>query len=94
MIEKLQRRVSFSENMIVCKCWAGLCMEKQLPTLKSKYKVAEWHEQIIKCFEIAGDLTLVYLQEQDKLAMQPQNGTSVVNSSSIGRVVGLDLYYQ
>ncbi|XP_043275084.1 tetratricopeptide repeat protein 7B isoform X2 [Venturia canescens] len=53
----------------------GLCMEKQLPTLKSKYKVAEWHEQIIKCFEIAGDLTLVYLQEQDKIAMQSQNGS-------------------
>lgn len=59
-------------------------MEKQLPNLKSKYKLAEWHEQVIKCFEIAGDLTLVYLQEQDKLAMQPQNGTSTINSSSIG----------
>ncbi|XP_034940307.1 tetratricopeptide repeat protein 7B [Chelonus insularis] len=53
----------------------GLCLEKQLPSLKSKYKIAEWHEQIIKCFETAGDLTLVYLQELDKTHQQHhQNG--------------------
>lgn len=54
----------------------GLCLEKSPPKSKSKYKIAEWQEQIIKCYEIAGDLTLVYLQEQDKLAMQHQNGNS------------------
>ncbi|XP_026669327.1 tetratricopeptide repeat protein 7B isoform X3 [Ceratina calcarata] len=54
----------------------GLCLEKLPPKSKSKYKIAEWQEQIIKCYEIAGDLTLVYLQEQDKLAMQHQNGNS------------------
>ncbi|KAK0159729.1 hypothetical protein PV327_010814 [Microctonus hyperodae] len=53
----------------------GLCLEKQLPNLKSKYKIADWHDQIIKCFEMAGDLTLVYLQEQDKVTMQLQNGS-------------------
>ncbi|XP_012134839.1 tetratricopeptide repeat domain 7 isoform X3 [Megachile rotundata] len=62
----------------------GLCLEKLPPNSKSKYKIAEWQEQIIKCYEIAGDLTLVYLQEQDKLAMQHQNGTSVVNSNNAG----------
>ncbi|CAK9798302.1 Tetratricopeptide repeat protein 7B [Anthophora plagiata] len=62
----------------------GLCLEKLPPNSKSKYKIAEWQEQIIKCYEIAGDLTLVYLQEQDKLAMQHQNGTSTVNSNNTG----------
>lgn len=57
----------------------GLCLERLPPNSKSKYKIAEWQEQIIKCYEIAGDLTLVYLQEQDKLAMQHQNGTSIIN---------------
>ncbi|CAL7951682.1 unnamed protein product [Xylocopa violacea] len=62
----------------------GLCLEKLPPNSKSKYKIAEWQEQIIKCYEIAGDLTLVYLQEQDKIAMQHQNGTITVNSNNAG----------
>ncbi|XP_012272364.1 tetratricopeptide repeat protein 7B [Orussus abietinus] len=62
----------------------GLCLEKQPPNSKSKYKIAEWQEQMIKCFEIAGDLTLVYLQDQDKQALQQQIGTSTINSNSIG----------
>lgn len=62
----------------------GLCLEKLPPNSKSKYKIAEWQEQIIKCYEITGDLTLVYLQEQEKLAMQHQNGTSIVNSNNAG----------
>ncbi|XP_011309918.1 tetratricopeptide repeat protein 7B [Fopius arisanus] len=58
----------------------GLCLEKQMPTSKTKYKLAEWHDQIIKCFETAGDLTLVYLQEQDKMTMQMQNGAATMTS--------------
>lgn len=63
----------------------GLCLEKKMPTLKTKYKIAELHEQIIKCFETAGDLTLVYLQELDKLVMQMHNGTTITNNNSIGK---------
>ncbi|XP_011139524.1 tetratricopeptide repeat protein 7B isoform X1 [Harpegnathos saltator] len=59
----------------------GLCLERLPPNSKSKYKIAEWHEQIIKCYEISGDLTLVYLQEQDKIAMQQQNGISTTNNT-------------
>ncbi|KAH0945183.1 hypothetical protein HN011_004668 [Eciton burchellii] len=62
----------------------GLCLERLPPNSKSKYKIAEWHEQIIKCYEISGDLTLVYLQEQDKMAAQQQNGISTVNMNSAG----------
>ncbi|KAF3419860.1 hypothetical protein E2986_08195 [Frieseomelitta varia] len=68
-------------TLLVC---TSLCLEKLPPNSKSKYKIAEWQEQIIKCYEIAGDLTLVYLQEQDKLAMQHQNGTSTINSNNAG----------
>ncbi|XP_011708112.1 PREDICTED: tetratricopeptide repeat protein 7B isoform X5 [Wasmannia auropunctata] len=60
----------------------GLCLERLPPNSKSKYKIAEWQEQIIKCYEISGDLTLVYLQEQDKIAMQQQNGISTIITNS------------
>lgn len=60
----------------------GLCLERLPPNSKSKYKIAEWQEQIIKCYEISGDLTLVYLQEQEKIAMQQQNGITTVNTNS------------
>lgn len=62
----------------------GLCLEKLPPTSKSKYKIAEWHSQMIKCFEVAADITLVYLQDQDKIAVQQQNGTLTINSSNLG----------
>ncbi|KYM76266.1 Tetratricopeptide repeat protein 7B [Atta colombica] len=62
----------------------GLCLERLPPHSKSKYKITEWQEQIIKCYEISGDLTLVYLQEQDKIAMQQQNGISTVNTNNTG----------
>lgn len=50
----------------------GMCLEKVRPSSSSKYKHAEWDEQRVKCFELAGDLTLLYLQEQDKLQQQQQ----------------------
>lgn len=59
----------------------GLCLERLPPSSRSKYKIAEWRNQIIKCYEIAGDLTLVYLQEQDKLSMQQQNGSTSINNA-------------
>ncbi|XP_068086274.1 tetratricopeptide repeat protein 7B isoform X4 [Anabrus simplex] len=54
----------------------GLCLEKVPPSSSSKYKQAEWEEQRIQCFELAGDLTLLYLQEQDKLQQQTATNTS------------------
>ncbi|XP_024876776.1 tetratricopeptide repeat protein 7B-like, partial [Temnothorax curvispinosus] len=62
----------------------GLCLERLPPNSKSKYKITEWQEQIIKCYEISGDLTLVFLQEQDKIAMQQQNGISTINTNNTG----------
>jgi hypothetical protein len=38
----------------------------------------------VKCFEVAGDLTLLYLQEQDKLQQQQQQQqqTTTVNTGT------------
>lgn len=49
----------------------GLSSEKVPLTNNSKYQRAEKAEKMIKCFELAGDLTLLYLQEQDKLSSTP-----------------------
>jgi hypothetical protein len=49
-----------------------MCLERVRPSSSSKFKLAEWDEQRVKCFEVAGDLTLLYLQEQDKLQQQQQ----------------------
>ncbi|GFG28700.1 hypothetical protein Cfor_05984 [Coptotermes formosanus] len=63
-----------------------MCLEKVRPSSSSKYKQAEWDEQRVKCFELAGDLTLLYLQEQDKLQQQQQQQqqqqTTNVNTGS------------
>ncbi|KAK8722292.1 hypothetical protein OTU49_012355 [Cherax quadricarinatus] len=49
----------------------SLSSEKVPLTNNSKYQRAEKAEKMIKCFELAGDLTLLYLQEQDKLSSTP-----------------------
>ncbi|XP_076163533.1 tetratricopeptide repeat domain 7 isoform X3 [Ptiloglossa arizonensis] len=82
-IKDREKHLFYRRLRIIAESYAikGLCLERLPPNSKSKYKIAEWQEQIIKCYEIAGDLTLVYLQEQDKLAMQHQNGTYSSQSS-------------
>ncbi|XP_071524615.1 tetratricopeptide repeat protein 7B isoform X2 [Panulirus ornatus] len=49
----------------------SLCSEKVPLSNNSKYQRAEKAEKMIRCFELAGDLTLLYLQEQDKLSSTP-----------------------
>ncbi|KAK3872535.1 hypothetical protein Pcinc_022393 [Petrolisthes cinctipes] len=49
----------------------GLCSERVPLPNNSKYQRAEKSEKMIRCFELAGDLTLLYLQEQDKLTSTP-----------------------
>lgn len=57
----------------------GLCLEKVPPSSTSKYKHAEWEEQMIRCFELAGDLGLLYLQELDKLIQPPPSLTGTID---------------
>ncbi|XP_012534079.1 tetratricopeptide repeat protein 7B isoform X3 [Monomorium pharaonis] len=85
-IKDTDKHLSCRRLRIIAESYAikGLCLERLPPNSKSKYKITEWQEQIIKCYEISGDLTLVYLQDQDKMAMQQQNGISTVNTNNTG----------
>lgn len=47
----------------------GLCLEKLPATTTSKFKALEREEKIISCFEMAGDLCLLYLQEKEKTVL-------------------------
>lgn len=60
---------------------AGLCLEKCPVQSSSKFKMAEREDHITKSFELAADLTLLYLQELDKL--QQQTNTNTVTSTGI-----------
>lgn len=51
----------------------GLCLQKD-STATSKYKKAEREEEMLKCFELASDLGLLYMQ---KLEKEQNNLTSV-----------------
>lgn len=53
------------------------------PSSTSKYKQVEWEEQMAKCYELAGDLTLLYLQEQDKMQQQVVS-SGTINTTSTG----------
>ncbi|GAB6031720.1 hypothetical protein CHUAL_009466 [Chamberlinius hualienensis] len=57
----------------------GLCYEKIPPQTTSKSKLAEREEQVITCFEQAGDLALMYLQERDRVL--GQSTLSIVSST-------------
>ncbi|XP_011170760.1 tetratricopeptide repeat protein 7B isoform X3 [Solenopsis invicta] len=85
-IKDTDKHLSCRRLRIIAESYAikGLCLERLPPNSKSKYKITEWQEQLIKCYEISGDLTLVYLQEQDKIAMQQQNGISTINTNNTG----------
>ncbi|XP_041353542.1 tetratricopeptide repeat protein 7B-like isoform X2 [Gigantopelta aegis] len=44
----------------------GLCLEHTPPTTTSKFKAIEHEMQITSCFEKAGDLAIIHLQEREK----------------------------
>lgn len=60
--------------------YEGLCIEKLPPHSSSKYQAAEREDQIIKCFLLASDLALLYLQEREHI--QRQSTLSIVSSTS------------
>nr|CAD7587033.1 unnamed protein product [Timema genevievae] len=73
LISAVRRSVlglSVSSVFYIC-----MCLEKVPPSSSSKYKQAEWEEQRVQCFELAGDLTLLYLQEQDKIQQTTYTNT-------------------
>ncbi|GFR67492.1 tetratricopeptide repeat protein 7B [Elysia marginata] len=66
----------------------GKCLEKGKGSLRSKFKAAERDEEIITCYEIAGDLALLCLQQREKSsAVQQTNVTQVAADTSTNNFV-------
>lgn len=63
-----------------CLSLSGFCLEKVAPPSTSKYRAAEREENIISCYESAGDLAILYFQDHDK------NMPASTSSSSLSAV--------
>jgi len=44
----------------------AMCMERVPSKASSKYKSVEWEAEMLDCYELGGDLALLYLQEADR----------------------------
>lgn len=70
----------------------GLCLHKE-PAATSKYKKAEREEETSRCFDLASDLALLYMQ---KLEKEQSSSASITGSPqfttkiSVQRNVGND----
>lgn len=67
---------------------AGLCLEQTSLNRTSRYKKADKFSKIVRCFEVASDLTLLYLQKQDKMSSTPS--TTSLPSLSASTNTGTD----
>lgn len=59
----------------------GFCYEKLPLQSSSKQKQLDRENKVIKCFELSGDLTLLYLQEADRVS---RRGQSTLSMQSVG----------
>ncbi|XP_064623733.1 tetratricopeptide repeat protein 7B-like isoform X2 [Lineus longissimus] len=59
----------------------GMCLEKIPLTSTSKFKMIEREEKTIRCYEVAGDLALLHLQELDK--SQRSTGTLTQSNATV-----------
>ena len=58
----------------------GKSLDKTRENMKSKFKASEREDEIITCFEIAGDLALLCLQQREKRNSQPSDSPFVITS--------------
>lgn len=61
----------------------GQCYEKLPLHTTSKHKLLDRENKILKCYEVAGDLTLLYLQEADRSARRG-HAQSTLSMTSVG----------
>ena len=54
----------------------GKCLEKGKGSLRSKFKAAEREDEIITCYETAGDLVILCMQLRDKNCAMQQAGVA------------------
>jgi len=52
-------------------------MEKTTAPTTSKFKAAEREEKIVGCYERAGDLAILYVQEHEKSSQQTMSASSL-----------------
>lgn len=57
----------------------GACLESKGPSTTSKFKAAEQEKQVLKCYETAGDLALLYIQEREKMAQNNSSGDEEID---------------
>ncbi|KAJ8309190.1 hypothetical protein KUTeg_014064 [Tegillarca granosa] len=76
--EKYLTEVAQKDTKILAEAYAikGICLEKLGPASTSKFRVAELEEKVIGCFEKAGDLALLYLQERERNASQTSTAST------------------
>lgn len=76
------RSTGYRNLRIVAESFAikGQCLEKIPLHSTAKLKQVEREEQIVKCFETASEMALLYLQEKDRV--QGQSTLSIVSSTS------------
>lgn len=65
----------------------GHCYEKLPLQTTSKHKLLDRESKIIRCFELAGDLTLLYLQEADRTSRRGHT-QSTLSMQSVGTTSG------
>ena len=65
----------------------GQCYEKLPLNTTSKHKLVERENKMILCYEVAGDLTLLYLQEADR-STRRGHAQSTLSMTSVGTSVG------
>ena len=61
----------------------GMCYEKLRLNTTSKHKQVEREAKVARCYEVAGDLTLLYLQEADRTSRRGI-GQSTLSMTSVG----------
>ncbi|KAK7104581.1 tetratricopeptide repeat protein 7B-like [Littorina saxatilis] len=61
----------------------GFCLEKIAAPSSSKFKAAEHEQSILSCYEKAGDLAILYMQELEK-GVTPNLSTSSLSMTDIG----------
>jgi len=65
----------------------GQCYEKLPLQTTSKHKLLDRENKVIRCYELAGDLTLLYLQEADR-ASRRGHTQSTLSMASVGTTSG------
>ena len=55
----------------------GFCLEKVTAPTTSKFKAAEHEERILACYERAGDLAILYVQDHEKSSQQTMSASSL-----------------